>query len=588
VADNLGFAWPFFTMGLQSGIGGGLPADTDVSGTVTLDEWFAYADSFTGIFQNGVVLDTGGLGGLEIVDTTVAPPAGMDIVTIDTGTGAVTPVWTNVAVRNIPALAVDVGGMGYAINGDTNRLLTIDTGAGVFTDFGPIFTIGTGPSGTDEIVTDPFVALDFVNGQLYGATRHMVYEIEPFGFVGPEATPVARGLGTSHLSALGYDPTDPGGIWAIDSPAGPDSLVRVDFGYTVTDASQTPTPIFFDANGIARPNDVDAEGFPVQIVTAPDDWDLYDIGFLPEGTPITVTLLTRTIGSELIGQVAIFNSSGETIVSTAEQSLSGDLDSYVDLPLAEAYAPADDNYTVAVWGMVPGFFGPEYVNPFGPGAPYDLKVEVGAPVLPVPVPPMQTVYLNFTGGNAPFLADEFGPGTSTYQGAFEASDFGFFVQTDTQTMIDQIVAKTQAMYAAYPNIQFTTQRPFTGNYSEVIIGGDVAPEIDLYGIAEAVDPLNSNPSDMAVIFGGEHGDTWHNEFGFTMDEVTSAVANTTAHEVGHLLGLEHQVERDAPPYLIMAYEDTYAAVLPQEFGRGPLEAFLIGYQNDEVLLRVIA
>jgi hypothetical protein len=43
-----------------------------------------------------------------------------------------------------------------------------------------------------------------------------------------------------------------------------------------------------------------------------------------------------------------------------------------------------------------------------------------------------------------------------------------------------------------------------------------------------------------------------------------------------------------PPFLIMAYEDTFNSMLPQEFGRGTLVHFLIGYQNDDVLLRVIA
>ncbi|NQT87650.1 hypothetical protein HQ560_12845, partial [bacterium] len=596
--DTLWWMWTDFTDYLVEGIGFGLPADVDFNGTVTVDEWFVYAEQeilndpwWTFAPQTPVSFDTSGgvVGSFDIVDTTVLPPVGMDLVTINTGTGAVTPVQADLAVRNIPALAIDGGGTAYAINGDTNRLLTINTGTGAVTDLGPIYIEGDTAFDPDEIITDPFTSLEFIGGQLHAATDHMIYEIDTFGFPGPEATPIARGLGLSDISALGYDPTTPGGVWAIDSPVGPDGLTWIEFGFSNSRSSQMPTEIFFDANGIAKPDQIDADSFPVQILTAPDDVDVYALGELAEGTPIDVTLLTRTIGSDLIGAIAIFNSRGETIASTGTQELSGSLDSYLDAPLVQAYAPATDTYTVAVWGTDPTSVYPyaPYVYPFGEGLGYDLTVEIGAPILPVPVPPVQNVYLNFLGGNAPYLADAdyFGPGTDTYQGPFEASDFGFNVQTDTQTMINQIVAKTEAMYAAYSRINFTTQRPFTGDYAEVIIGGDVGSFIGLLGVADSIDSLNGDQSDMCVVFGGEFADIWSPASGYTMDEITTALGNTVAHELGHILGLEHQQQLDDPTYLLMAYGQN---TQPQEFGRGALVHFLIGYQNDDVLLRVIA
>ena len=51
----------------------------------------------------------------------------------------------------------------------------------------------------------------------------------------------------------------------------------------------------------------------------------------------------------------------------------------------------------------------------------------------------------------------------------------------------------------------------------------------------------------------------------------------------------HQVELFQPPYLIMAYDwDDIQGTQQQAFGTGELVDFLIGYQNDDVLLRVIA
>lgn len=354
------------------------------------------------------------------------------------------------------------------------------------------------------------------------------------------------------------------------------------------DATQTPTPIDW-VNGVAAPLAVNIESQKVQVITAPDDVDIYDLGVLPDFTPLDITVLTRTIGSTLSPAVAVFNSEGALITSQASppEIDFGDAGqqpaNYIDTPLISTYTPqtmaGSDNYYVAVWGG-------DWTSPFVGELEYELTVERGAPIVPFHAP--QTVYLNFTGGEADYLLSYFGAGTSTYLGPFAAAAFGYNFPGETTRMLDDIVGHMQDTYAAYPNITFTTQRPLIGNYSEVIITADLAPEAALFGVAEKIDPLNADDSDMCVVWAGDLGDYYGIAEGFSFADASLAVANTASHELGHILGLNHQEDETLqPPRLIMGYADAFEVAT---FGTAELMhgEFIVGYQVDDILLRVIA
>ena len=482
-------------------------------------------------------------------------------------------------IADISSVAFQSNGVLFAVNADNDALATIDTITGVLSEIGPIIDSAT------SLPVTGVTGIDFGQGDV-------LYAVAPTGLYTINATTASatllRPLPWTTLSALTYDDSSqPGSLFSIDPSTSTDTLVRIDFE---GDSTQASTPLTFDGY-VAQPDDIDAQGWHVQIITAPDDVDLYSLGALPEGTPINITLLTRTIGSHALGQsieAAVFNSNREIIASLyfppyRPYNSTLPLSAYVDDAIIEAYAPADDVYYVAVWGGA-------YV-PIDAYMPYDLTIQTGPPVIPVPVPPRQMVYLNFSGGEAAYLTGELGPLASTYLGPLNAATFGFYGPNDTQVLRSLVQAKVEAIYAGYSNIQFTQQRPLTGDYSTVFVSSDVSSMIGLLGIAEQIDSLNRDPNDHCVTFGGEYASLLNltADYGYTLDDVATALANTAAHEFGHILGLNHQVPNTFPPYLLMAYDTTVAqTIIPHQLGRRALWEFLIGYENDDVLLRVIA
>jgi hypothetical protein len=79
----------------------------------------------------------------------------------------------------------------------------------------------------------------------------------------------------------------------------------------------------------------------------------------------------------------------------------------------------------------------------------------------------------------------------------------------------------------------------TGAYSHIDIGGnDGDPGQIIFGVAEDIDWRNQNPSDSVLVYSDEYA-LWDSTYFDDYTRLTNALAGTTSHELGHILGLSH-------------------------------------------------
>ena len=105
-----------------------------------------------------------------------------------------------------------------------------------------------------------------------------------------------------------------------------------------------------------------------------------------------------------------------------------------------------------------------------------------------------------------------------------------------QQIIADVVAQLETTFAG-TGVVFTTTQPDPGNaHSTVFVGGDNTAfgEYGAFlGLSETVDIANQNKNDEAFVFTAELG-----PFGSSV-VAADALADTIAHEVGHVLGYAH-------------------------------------------------
>lgn len=110
---------------------------------------------------------------------------------------------------------------------------------------------------------------------------------------------------------------------------------------------------------------------------------------------------------------------------------------------------------------------------------------------------------------------------------------------------DEILGLVQAVYQDF-DVDVVLDPPATGSYSRVWVGS-MTPHPDaplpppVKGTADKIDFGNADPSDTAVVL--------TNRISATADATRNeAIAQATAHEIGHLLGLAHVIDGDQLMY----------------------------------------
>jgi len=358
------------------------------------------------------------------------------------------------------------------------------------------------------------------------------------------------------------------------------------------------------------------------------DHDIYTFQ-LQEGQSILIDLDAETLFGrddvEVI--VGIYNGDLESITTIGSGKESEDVASSeaVD-PTYEAQAihtmpnhqsviidPTDGEGMMTYYVVVNGYsYGVEnlYSVLWNEEIPYRLTIST-TEAEPIETPPSQLVWLSFgdarTGENA--QADyliEAGAGqwpeSVAERPAFDTSDFNIpeYMRDD---LIEAIAARIEDIYRdaglSTAEIEFTTEEPSGGSvYSTVVIGGRL-PEIGLVGLAETVDRGNSDHTDMAVVLSEEIGLFYlvggldgygplSDDPQVRFDQVVTLVSNTTAHELGHILGLEHATEvlTDEPNNLMGYNDDLVLQELEQRNAYWYQDG--LGFTNEiDMLLRVI-
>ncbi|MBI5863964.1 MAG: hypothetical protein HZB38_05570 [Planctomycetes bacterium] len=187
----------------------------------------------------------------------------------------------------------------------------------------------------------------------------------------------------------------------------------------------------------------------------------------------------------------------------------------------------------------------------------------------------QVVYFNWAGGQNITV-----PNVGTFDlSPFKASDVGLPDST-TDTLKQRVEELVAQAYAGY-NITFASSddgsQP-SGPHSTVNYGGFNRAA---FAISEQIDTLNADQSDDTIVFTESFDGAFSRRP--STEPMAVAIANTTAHEIGHLLGLVHTK-------LCTDLMDTTCGndsiLAKQEFERGPLDdsVFPTGFQDSALLL----
>ncbi len=266
--------------------------------------------------------------------------------------------------------------------------------------------------------------------------------------------------------------------------------------------------LIFDANGIGR-----IQGS----INPASDVDVYNLGSMMPGDRIRVDL-QGSGGVDLA--IALFDEGGELFITNDDRDVnSNQLDPFVN----EVVRHAGLNYFLAVGSSA-----------FAPSTGYYSGTVTVSRGEAVPVPRAQAVLLNYAGGTVTI------PGDRTYTvGAFNAADIDARYAGQTDTVKRWIFQTVEGCFNGIALDVYDTDshRPRAGTaVSTVYFGGR---NRNAYGISQDIDEYNRNPTDAAIIFTNNFTADQFNGRWLTAAELGVAIGHVAAHEIGHLVGLNH-------------------------------------------------
>jgi len=188
----------------------------------------------------------------------------------------------------------------------------------------------------------------------------------------------------------------------------------------------------------------------------------------------------------------------------------------------------------------------------------------------------QLVYIDYTQNNGVMLGNV---------GPFDIDPFNLtemnatYCIWDNDLAMQQITNKIRGIYANYAGITFIDSNeadPPTENHSVLYIGN--AESSCCLGVVDSIDYWNSNKVQEAIVFGLNFGRYCVNATG--LDEMTNFFSSVGAHEVGHLLGLNHVVEDTNAVMDVDGVDDMFDI---DSFQRKQLEQYIVPFEDGDLL-----